>query len=113
MTTTDGEPVEFAGVRVEPVISEAADHGRQLLSIVSAVIAGASSAYGRDRPNDFPPPESAVIARESGSQPFDLAKPLSLRIERFMLLVRLLRPGTSESMAEVQGETARSDDELS
>ncbi|MGJ5799838.1 HEPN domain-containing protein [Streptomyces europaeiscabiei] len=35
----------------------------------------------------------------------DLAKPLSQRIERFMLLVRLLKPSTSESMAEVQGAT--------
>ncbi|MEH0399169.1 hypothetical protein QA789_26605 [Streptomyces sp. B21-088] len=70
-----------------------------------AVIAGASSAYGRDRPYDFAPPESVVIARASGSKPFDLAKPLSQRIERFMRLVRLLQSGTSESMAEVQGET--------
>ncbi|MFF0408766.1 HEPN domain-containing protein [[Kitasatospora] papulosa] len=105
MTTTDSQPVEFAGVRVEPVISEAADHDRLLLRIISAVIAGASSAYGRDRPYDFAPPESVVIARASGSKPFDLAKPLSQRIERFMLLVQLLQPGTSESMAEVQGET--------
>jgi hypothetical protein len=42
MTTTDGEPVKFAGVRVESVISEAADHDRQLLRIISTVIAGAS-----------------------------------------------------------------------
>ncbi|MFE9976471.1 hypothetical protein ACFYRD_38685 [Streptomyces hirsutus] len=105
MTTAASQPVEFADVRVEPLISQAADHDRELQRIISTVIAGASSAYGRDRPYDFAPPESVVIARDSGSRPFDLAKPLSQRIERFMLLVRLLKPGTSESMAEVQGET--------
>lgn len=82
MPTTDSQPVEFAGVRVEPVISEAADHDRQLLRIISAVIARASSAYGRDRPYDFAPPESVVIVRASGSKPFDLVKPLSQRIKR-------------------------------
>lgn len=105
MTTADGQPVEFAGVRVEPVISQAAGHDNELQRIISTVIPGAVSAYGRDRPYGFAPPESVVIARDSGSKPFDLADPLSQRIERFMLLVRLLKPGTSESMLEVQGAT--------
>ncbi|MFF4760349.1 hypothetical protein [Streptomyces sp. NPDC001292] len=105
MTTADGRPVEFTDVRVEPVISEAADHDRELQRIFSTVIPGAASAYGRDRPHGFAPPESVIIARDSGAKPFDLAKPLSQRIERFMLLVRLLKPGTSESMAELQGAT--------
>jgi hypothetical protein len=38
-------------------------------------------------------------------KPFDLNDPLSQRIERFLLLVRLLKPDTSESMFEAQGET--------
>jgi hypothetical protein len=105
LATADGRPVEFANVRVEPVISEAAGHDKELQRIISAVIPGAVSAYGRDRPYGFAPPESVVVARDSGSKPFDLADPLSQRIERFMLLVRLLKPGTSESMLEVQGET--------
>ncbi|MFE2093717.1 hypothetical protein [Streptomyces sp. NPDC059460] len=105
LTTPDGNPVEFTNVRVEPVISQAADHDRELQRIISTAIPGAASAYGRDRPHGFAPPESVIIARDSGSRPFDLAKPLSQQIERFMLLVRLLKPGTSESMAEVQGAT--------
>ncbi|NEB05192.1 hypothetical protein [Streptomyces sp. SID13726] len=105
MTTANGQPVEFTKVRVEPVIAEAADHEGQLQRIISTVIPGPRSAYGRDRTHDFAPPESVIIAQDSGVKSFDLAKPLSQRIERFMLLVRLLKPSTSESMAEVQGAT--------
>lgn len=105
MTTVDGQPVDFPDVRVEPVVSHAAGHSSTLYRVIGAVIADAASAYGRDRPGGFAPPESVVIARGSGPKPFDLRDPLSNRIERFLLLVRLLKPGTSESMFEVQGET--------
>jgi hypothetical protein len=105
LTTVDGQPLDFTGIRVEPVIAPAASHGRALHGIISAVIFGAASAYGRVEPGGYAPPESVVIARDSGTKPFDLNDPLSQRIERFLLLVRLLKPGTSESMFEVQGET--------
>jgi hypothetical protein len=105
MTTAEGQPVQFTDVRVEPVISEAAGHSREVNRIISAVIPGAASAHGRARPGGFAPPESVIIARGTGPKPFDLREPVSQRIERFLLLVRLLKPGTSESMFEVQGET--------
>ncbi|WP_406054786.1 HEPN domain-containing protein [Streptomyces sp. NBC_01077] len=105
MTTADGQSVEFTDVRVEPVISEASGHSSELHRVISTVIPGAASAGGRVWPDAFAPPESVVIARDSGSKPFDLREPLSQRIERFLLLVRLLKPGTSESMLEIQGET--------
>lgn len=105
LTTADGQPVEFTNVRVEPVISDAAGHSRELQRIIAAVIPGAASAYGRVRPDGFAPPESVIIARDNGSKPVDLRELLSQRIERFLLLARLLKPGTSESMFEVQGET--------
>lgn len=105
MTTADGQPVVFTDVRLEPVVSEAAGHSGELHRIISSVIPGAASAYGRVRPDGFAPPESVIIARDSGPRPFDLREPLSQRIARFLLLVRLLKPGTSESMVEVQGET--------
>lgn len=105
MTTVDGQPVEFTDVRVEPVNSEASGHSSELYRIISTVIPAAAST-DRVWPDGFAPPESVVIARDSGSKPFDLSDPLSQRIERFLLLVRLLKPGTSESMLEVQGETS-------
>ncbi|MFF2189720.1 hypothetical protein [Streptomyces sp. NPDC058155] len=105
LTTPDGNPVEFNGVRVEPVVSPPEGHDGELRRIVSTVIPGAASAFGRDWPQGYAPPESVLIARDSGARPFDLAEPLTRRIERFMLLVRLLKPSTSESMTEVQGAT--------
>jgi hypothetical protein len=105
MTTAGGQPVEFTDVRVEPVVSDAAGHSRQVHRVIETAIPGAASAYARDRPGGFAPPESVLIARGSGPKPFDLRDPLSNRIERFLLLVRLLKPCTSESMFEVQGET--------
>lgn len=105
MTTVDGQPVEFTDVRVEPVIADAAGHRSDVHRIIEAVIPGAASAYGRDWPGGFAPPESVLVARDSGPKPFDQRDPLSSRIERFLLLVRLLKPCTSESMFEVQGET--------
>jgi hypothetical protein len=105
MTTANGQAVDFSNVRVEPVISEAAGHRYELHRVISATIPGASSAYSRVDPEAFAPPESVIVARDRGPQPFDLIDPLSQRIERFMLLVRLLKPGTSESMLEIQGET--------
>lgn len=105
MTTVDGQPVEFTDVRVEPVVSDAAGHSREVHHIIGSVIPAAGSAYGRDAPDSYAPPESVVIARDIGPKPFDLQDPLSDRIERFLLLVRLLKTCTSESMFEVQGET--------
>ncbi|MGP3974463.1 hypothetical protein ACTWQF_10750 [Streptomyces sp. 8N114] len=105
MTTADGQPVEFTDVRVEPVLPEACGHSGELHRVISTLIPGAASAGDRVWPDGFAPPESVVVGRDSGSKPFDLSEPLSQRIERFLLLVRLLKPGTSESMFEVQGET--------
>lgn len=105
VTTVDGQPIEFTDVRVVPVISKAAGHRSELNRIISTLIPGAASAYGRVEPGGYAPPESVIVAKDSGSKPFDLREPLSQRIERFLLLVRLLKPGTSESMFEVQGET--------
>lgn len=105
MTTTTGEPIDFDGVRVTPVVSDAAGHSGTLNRLVSEVIPGAMSAYGRDDPAGFAPPESVVSARASDAKPFELGQPLSQRIERFLMLARLLKPGTSESMFEVRGET--------
>jgi hypothetical protein len=105
MTTANGQAIDFSNVRVEPVISEAAGHRAELQKVISATIPGASSAYGRVDPEVFAPPESVVVARDHSPQPSELHEPLSLRIERFMLLVRLLKPGTSESVLEIRGDT--------
>jgi hypothetical protein len=105
MTTVDRQPVDFAGVRVEPTASGPNRVQRGLYTIISDVIPYASSAYSRVTPGGFGSPQCVIVARDAGPRPFDLHEPLSNRIERFLLLVRLLKPGTSESMFEVQGGT--------
>ncbi|MGY0235945.1 hypothetical protein [Longispora urticae] len=105
MTTADGQPIDFTDVHVVPVIAEPSEHRRQVNRIIGEVIPGAVSAYSRAYPEGFAPPESVLIAKGRGVDPFGLSESISGRIERFLLLVRLLRSGTSESMLEVQGET--------
>jgi hypothetical protein len=107
LTTAGGHPIDFVGVRVVPVTAEAHQHSRDLYAIISEALPGATSAFSREDPGGYAPPESVVIARDRGPKPFELNEPLSGRIERFLLLVRLLKPGTSESMFEVVGETRR------
>lgn len=103
MTTSNGQPVEFTNVRVEPVDAPAHDHTRTLLEIVEAALPGGAHTYIDADLHTYAPPEAVVIAR--GSQPTleNLNNVVSQRIERFLLLVRLLKPGTSESVFEVQG----------
>lgn len=105
MATVDDQPLEFTDVQVVPVIAQPSGHSRQRHKIISDVISGAASAYSRVPPDEFAPPESVIVTRDSSPKPFDLSEPLSERIEQFLLLVRLLKAGTSESMFEVRGET--------
>ncbi|MER6590352.1 hypothetical protein ABT214_00485 [Micromonospora purpureochromogenes] len=105
LTTASGHPIDFVDLRVVPVTAEAHQHRSELQAIISDAIPGATSAYSREDPGGYAPPESVVIARDRGPKPFELGERLSGRIERFLLLVRLLKPGTSESMFEVVGET--------
>lgn len=103
MTTSNGQPVEFTNVRVEPIDAPAHDHTRRLLEIVQGALPGGAQTYIDADLHIYAPPEVVVIAR--GSQPTleNLNNAVSQRIERFLLLVRLLKPGASESMFEVQG----------
>lgn len=103
MTTSDGRPVVFTDVRVEPVVAPAHDHTRRLLKIVESVLPGGADAYTNADVNMFAPPESVVIARGAQPKLEGLNSTVSQKIENFLLLARLLKPGTSESMFEVQG----------
>jgi len=103
MTTSTEQPVDFTQVRVVPVDAPAHDHTRRLLEIVEGELPGGAHTYLDAEPHMYAPPESVVIAR--GRQPTleNLNDAVSRRIDRFLLLVRLLKPGVSESMFEVQG----------
>ncbi|MGW5557623.1 hypothetical protein ACWER9_10420 [Micromonospora sp. NPDC003944] len=103
MTTSNGQPVDFTQVRVVPVDAPAHDHTRRLMAIIEGELPGGAHTYLDVDPHMYAPPEAVVVAR--GSQPTleNLNNAVSQRIERFLLLVRLLKPGASESMFEVQG----------
>lgn len=106
LTTIDGNPVAVAGVTVHPVNVPAHDHSRGVHELMEAAIPGCGAAYGREPPVTYFPPESVVVALASAADPFEAAREASGRIERFLLLIRLLSCSTSESLFEVQGETS-------
>jgi hypothetical protein len=103
LTTLTGGPVDVAGVTVQPI---ARDPRSDVFSIIRDVIPGADSAFGRQYPLVYGPPESVVVVREQGKRPFDASALASGKIEDFLLALRLLHAGTSDSLFEVRGETA-------
>ena len=103
LTTSTGEPLDVAGVTVTPASPQGTS--RELLDLISQEIPGANGAYGREIPFIFATPESVVVSRSKGANPFAAAEVASNRIERFLMLLRLLHAGTSDSAFEVRGET--------
>lgn len=106
LTTASGEPLEFSDVTVIPLTAPPHEHSREAVRTIARVIPHAQSAHGRTSPDGWDPPHSIVIARDHSPKPFESAKTLSRRIERFLLIGRLLHAGTCDSLYEVQGETA-------
>lgn len=104
MTTTDGEALNLADVQIVPVESGFGGR-RHAHDVIGSVISGAVSAHGRSTPFVYAPPESVLVAIGTDPKPFECAALLSSRIERLLLLVRLLHAATCESIYEVQGET--------
>jgi hypothetical protein len=92
-------------VRLEPGSTDASQQRRSLASIIGAVIPRAGSAYVYEQPGAGSMEASVVVARSAGANPYELSDPVSGRIGRFLLAVRLLKPCTSEAMYEVQGGT--------
>lgn len=99
VTTATGAQIEVGDLSVVPVTSTW-DEVRAL----EGAIRGAASAFGRHPPIAFGPPEAVIVAESRGRDPFETAIQLSARINRFMLLLRLLYSGTVESFWEVRGE---------
>lgn len=102
LTTTTGEEVQIGDVTVVPE-SEL----RDLIRRVAEEVAGAARVWNRDDPRPFAPPHSLVIVRESSDdpEPYEVAERLSRRVERFLLLARLLTAGTVQTTYEISGAT--------
>jgi hypothetical protein len=106
LTTDTEEPVDLLDMKVIPVNAEPADHRRTAHEIITSVLPAASSAYNGEEPGGWAPPHAVIVATDIGPKPFELANEISDRIERLLLLLRLLHSGTCVSMYEVQGEPA-------
>ena len=76
-----------------------------LLEQVRDRIPAAGSAFNRERPFFYDPPHSLLVTAEetTSTDPFGVAGTLAGRIDRFLLIARLLYAGTYESAWEVTG----------
>jgi len=103
LTTTSGAEVQIGDVTVVP---EPEQWGG-LVDRIQHEIRGAARAWNRDHPRPYDPPHSLLITREATDdpEPYEVGDRLSGRLERFLLLARLLTAGTVQSAYEVSGTT--------
>jgi hypothetical protein len=106
LTTINGDEVRIGDVTVIPEQSNSGVH-HDLPQRIADEIPGAAGLLNRERPYAYAPPHSLVITREvtSDPNPYEVDKRLSRRLERFLLLVRLLTAGTVQSSYQVSGTT--------
>jgi hypothetical protein len=102
LTTTSGEEVQIGDVTVVPETER-----RELVDRIQREVRGAASTWNRDDPRPYAPPHSLLIIREISEdpEPYAVADRLSRRLERFLLLARLLTAGTMQSTYEISGAT--------
>jgi hypothetical protein len=103
LTTATGSEVEIGDITVVP---ETAEWGR-LTRRIQEEVRGAARAWNRDDPRPYDPPHALAIAREMSSETnlYIVGTRLSNKVERFLLLARLLTAGTVQSAFEVMGTT--------
>ncbi len=95
LTTTDGQELAISGLEVLPDVD-----GRER---IPRLIPLGASAFNRDPPFLFDPPQALVVARGHGSDPFGAAAETSARIDTFLLATQLLYAATAWNAYEVQG----------
>jgi len=100
LTTKGTEPVTLGDITIYP---EGSTGG--LLEQVSEFIPAARSAFNRERPMFYDPPHSLIVtgAVTTDPSPHGVAAMLASRIDRFLLIARLLYAGTHESAWQVAG----------
>jgi hypothetical protein len=107
LTTESGGEVQLGEVTVVP---EPEQWGG-LIKRVQREISGAPRAWNREDPRPYDPPHSLLVIRESTDDPdpYAVESRLSGRLERFLLLARLLTAGTVQSTYEVSVGVPRFD----
>lgn len=104
LTTASGQDVEIGDITVVP---EPEGDFDTLTSRLQQEISGAPRAWNRDDPRPYGPPHSLLVAREATEDPniYGASKRVSDKVERFLLIARLLTAGTTQSTYEVSGTT--------
>jgi len=102
LTTTTGDEVQINDVTVVPETEQ-----RELVERIQHEVRGAASTWNRDDPRPFTPPHSLLIVREISDdpEPYAVAERLARRLDRFLLVTRLLTAGTVQSNYEISGAT--------
>lgn len=99
--TTGGNEVRVGDVTIVP---EPEGFGG-LTDRIQREIPGAARAWNREDPRPYDPPHSLLIAREVTDEPdhYRAAQRLSHRLDRFILIARLLTGGTVQPTYEITG----------
>lgn len=104
LTTGSSTEAQIGDVTVVP---EADGPHSVLVDRIRREIPSAPRAWNRDLPHPYDPPHALLIIRETTNDPdaYAVCSRLSTRLERFLLLARLLTAGTVQSVSEVSGMT--------
>jgi hypothetical protein len=102
LTTTSGNELTINDITVVPETEM-----RELVIRIQHEVRGAARVWNRDDPRPYAPPHSLLIVREVSDdpEPYEVARRLSRRHERFLLLTRLLTASTAQSVYEIAGTT--------
>jgi hypothetical protein len=103
VTTVTGESLQLGDITVIPQVE-----GRDWRDYSDFVrlVPGAGAAFRPDPPFVHDHPHSILVARGTASDPFAIADTVSARIDRFLVLLRLLYAATAQSYFEVRGESS-------
>lgn len=104
VTTATMEPIEIDGLVVQPLRQPSYDDSP--IAAISKLIPDAGRAFKDGPPFAYDPPRSIVIAQETSKAASEsVASLLAHRIERFLLLTRLILGATVQSHWQITGPT--------
>jgi hypothetical protein len=104
MSSLTNEPVEIGDVTLYPLAEPVFQNPP--LAIISRLIPNARWAFKDGPPFAYDPPICVVTVRASGQGKFvDIEAQLTGRIERFLLLTRLIHGATTQSHWQITGAT--------
>lgn len=102
VTTATMAPIEIDGFVVHPLREPSYDDPP--MAVISKLIPDAGSAFEDDPPFAYDPPTSIVVVQETSNEASaSVASALGRRIERFLLLTRLIHGATAQSHWQITG----------